>query len=255
MSVSEAFKSFLDNIKVDNAATISLRYEEITCALNQEFRNTDSKFSNSLRVGSYGRWTAIKGISDLDMLYIVPSGRWADYEDGGQSALLTKTAKAISARYPRTTVKVDRLVVQVLYKDFHVEVQPVFEQSDGSFKYPDTYNGGHWKLTKPREEILAMVQFGVEKNNNLRRLCKMARAWKNRHGVAIGGLLIDTLVHNFLNQTNDYDDKSFLYYDWMSRDFFQYLSEQPKQDFYAALGSRQRVRVKKDFRSKAKKAY
>jgi hypothetical protein len=255
MSISEAFKQFLENIKVDNAATIALRYEEITCALNQEFRDTDSRVSNSLRVGSYGRWTAIKGISDLDMLYIVPSGRWAFYEDGGQSALLTKTAAAIKARYPRTTVKVDRLVVQVLYKDFHVEVQPVFEQPDGSFKYPDTYNGGSWKITRPREEITAMRQFGVEKNNNLRQLCKMSRAWKNKHGVAMGGLLIDTLAHKFLSQTTYYDDKSYLYYDWMSRDFFKYLSEQPKQEYYAALGSRQRVRVKKDFRSKAKKAY
>jgi hypothetical protein len=189
------------------------------------------------------------------MLYIMPSGRWDDFKDGGQSALLTKTAKAISARYPRTTVKVDRLVVQVLYKDFYVEVQPVFEQPDRSFKYPDTYNGGHWKITKPREEISAMSQFGAEKNDNLRRLCKMARAWKNKHGVAMGGLLIDTLAYNFLSQTENYDNKSFLYYDWMSRDFFKFLSEQPKQDHYAALGSRQRVRVKKDFRSKAKKAY
>lgn len=146
-------------------------------------------------------------------------------------------------------------MVQVLYKDFQVEVQPVFSLADGSFRYPDTYNGGAWKVTRPREEIAAMTQFSAEKNNNLRRLCKMIRAWKNKSGVAMGGLLIDTLAYNFLSQTNTYDDKSYMYYDWMSRDFFEYLSNQPKQDYYAALGSRQRVRVKKDFRAKAKKAH
>ncbi|WP_082559473.1 SMODS domain-containing nucleotidyltransferase [Methylobacterium sp. Leaf94] len=255
MSISDAFKTFLDNIKVDNADTISNRYDEITYALNLEFRNTDSKTADSLRVGSYGRYTAIKGISDLDMLYIVPSSCWATYENNGQGDLLTKVCRTIGSRYPRTTVKVDRLVVQVLYADFQVEVQPVFEMPDGSFKYPDTYNGGSWKITKPRDEIAAMKQFGAEKNENLRRLCKIARAWKNKHGVAMGGLLIDTLCYNFLSQNSDYDDKSFLYYDWMSRDFFKYLSEQNKQDYYAELGSRQRVRVKKDFRSKASKAY
>nr|WP_265091541.1 hypothetical protein [Acinetobacter sp. AC1-2] len=36
---------------------------------------------------------------------------------------------------------------------FHVEVQPVFKQEDGSYKYPDTYNGGSWKITKPQAEI------------------------------------------------------------------------------------------------------
>ena len=146
-------------------------------------------------------------------------------------------------------------MASVQYKDFHVEVQPVFEQDDGSFKYPDTYDGGSWKITKPCEEMAAMKEFVAEKNKNLRRLCKMARAWKNKHGVGMGGLLIDTLAHNFLRDTSEYDDKSYLYYDWMSRDFFKYLSELPEQDRYAALGSGQHVKAKTKFQKKAKKAY
>ena len=189
------------------------------------------------------------------MLYIMPDTKWDDYKDGKQSKLLTDTRDAIKSRYPSTEVRVDRLVVCVLYKDFHVEVQPVFEQADGSFKYPDTYNGGSWKITKPRDEIEATSNVDIEKNRNLRRLCKMARAWKNKHGVGMGGLLIDTLAHNFLKSTIEYDDRSYLYYDWMSRDFFKYLSELPAQDYYAALGSGQRVKVKEKFQKKAKKAY
>ncbi|WP_455275033.1 SMODS domain-containing nucleotidyltransferase [Rhizobium herbae] len=255
MSIADTFKQFLSNIAVDNDDTISLRYGEVTAALNKKFRDTDSKFSNSLQVGSYGRWTAIKGISDLDMLYIMPAGKWDSYKEGGQSRLLDDTKNAIKSRYPSTTVLKDRLVVQVLYRDFHIEVQPVFEQADGSFKYPDTYDGGSWKITKPREEIAAMKESNVQKNKNLRRLCKMARAWKNKHGLAMGGLLIDTLTYNFLKSSNEYDEKSYLYYDYMSRDFFKFLSERPDQDYYAALGSGQRVKVKKKFQKKAKKAY
>lgn len=255
MSVSEMFQQFLDNLKIDNDEQITLRYEEITACLNKKFRDTESKTANSLQVGSYGRWTGIKNISDLDMLYIMPKSKWDDYKNGGQSQLLTDTKDAIKARYPTTIVKVDRLVVRVLYTNFHVEVQPVFEQEDGSFKYPDTYNGSSWKITKPREEIKAMSEFVTQKNKNLRRLCKMARAWKNKHGVGMGGLLIDTLAHNFLKSTNEYDDKSFLYYDYLSRDFFKYLADQPDQDYYAALGSGQRVKVKQKFQKKAKKAH
>lgn len=255
MSITEKFKQFLANIKVQNDAQIELRYEEITSALNKEFRDSESKTANNLQVGSYGRWTAIKGVSDLDMLYIVPDSQWDKYKDGGQSALLERTKAAIQARYPRTDIYVDRLVVRVLYKDFHVEVQPVFELADKSFEYPDTYNGGSWKITKPRAEISAMTEFISEKNKNLRRLCKMTRSWKNKHGVGMGGLLIDTLAHNFLRDTKEYDDKSYLYYDLMSRDFFKYLSELPRQDYYAALGSGQRVRVQSHFQKPAKKAY
>lgn len=255
MGIADTFKQFLGDLAVDNAQSISNRYGEITCALNKKFRDTESKTANTLQVGSYGRRTAIKGISDLDMLYIMPKAEWDNYKNGGQSKLLSDAAAAIRARYPKTTIRVDRLVVQAVYSNFTVEAQPVFEQEDGSFKYPDTYNGGSWKITKPKEEIKSMSEFVAEKNNNLRRLCKMARAWKNKHGVGIGGLLVDTLAHNFLKSTSEYDNKSYLYYDYMSRDFFAYLKELPKQDYFAALGSGQHVKVKKQFQRKAKKAY
>lgn len=255
ISIAETFKTFLSNLAIDNHATIELRYGEITSALNQEFRDTDSKIANSLQVGSYGRWTAIKGVSDLDMLYICPASAWNDYKDGGQYKLLSRACDAIKARYPKTTVFVDRLVVRVLYKDFHVEAQPVFEQADGSFTYPDTKAGGSWKTTKPRLEMKAMSEFVADKNKNLRRLCKMARAWKNKHGVGMGGLLIDTLAHNFLKQTDVYDAVGYGSYDEMVRDFFAFLRDEPDKDYYAALGSGQRVHVKKKFQKKAGKAF
>jgi len=255
MTTTEMFTDFLTNLAIDNSASITSKYEEITSALNKKFRDTESKTANSLQVGSYGRWTGIKGISDLDMLYIMPSSKWNDYKNGKQSKLLDDTKDAIQARYPKTTVKKDRLVVQVIYNGFMVEVQPVFEQDDGSFKYPDTYNGGCWKITKPREEIKAMKEFVDQKNKNLRKLCKMTRAWKNKCGVGMGGLLVDTLAYNFLKSNSDYDNRSTAYYDWLCRDFFKYLSEEPNKDYYLALGSNQRVNVKSKFQRKAKEAY
>ncbi len=256
MSVTDMFSEFIGNLVIGNAETISLRYGELTAVLNKQFRDTESKTANTLQVGSFGRKTGINGISDLDMLFIMPKTKWDEYNKvGGQLRLLQDAKEAIINRYPTTKVRVDRLVVTVTYKDFHVEVQPVFEQDDRSYKYPDTANGGSWKITKPREEMDAVADLDAVKNSNLRRLCKMARAWKNKHGVGMGGLLIDTLAYNFLDSTADYDEKSFLYYDFLSRDFFKYLSELPEQSEYAAPGSRQRVKVKKKFQNKAKKAY
>lgn len=260
METSKTFQEFLSNIKIpdDVADTISSRYGRVTKSLNEYFRETNSKIANNLQVGSYGRYTGIKGISDLDMLYIMPDSQWDDYnKDGGQSKLLKNTKTAISKTYPQSDIKVDRCVVTISFSDgTHIDVQPVFEIEDSDYKYPDTYSGGSWKITKPRKEMDAMFEFQNNKNRNLRRLCKMARAWKNKQGVVMGGLLIDTLAHNFLNSTSDYDEKSFTYYDEISRDFFKYLYDQPKsQKEYAALGSKQRVKVKKSFRSKAKTAY
>ncbi|MGF3984858.1 hypothetical protein ACQX8I_15275, partial [Staphylococcus aureus] len=83
----------------------------------------------------------------------------------------------------------------------------------------------------------------------------MARAWKNTNGVVMGGLLIDTLVHRFFSTTAQYDDKGTLWFDLMVRDFFEFLSSEPDKEYYLALGSSQRVSVKKRFQVKAKKAY
>ncbi|MDP1270782.1 SMODS domain-containing nucleotidyltransferase, partial [Klebsiella pneumoniae] len=71
-------------------------------------------------------------------------------------------------RYSTTAITVDRLVVCVKFLNFNVEVQPVFKQDDGSFKYPDTYNGGSWKITKPKDEIKATGDVDDDQNGNLR---------------------------------------------------------------------------------------
>lgn len=253
--VSEIFDGLITNLKVDNSDTIAARRDEMTKTLNREFRGLESATSNRLMVGSYGRWTAIRGISDLDLLYILPASARSEYDkEGGPAKVLTRTRRAIQGRYPQTSVTVDRLVIVVQFTNFMFEVQPVFENDDRSFSYPDTHSDS-WKITKPREEIQSISADDTLASGNLRRLCKLTRAWKNRHGVNMGGLLIDTLVYNFMRKCPEYRLVTSATYDQMARDFFFYLSEEEDHEFYGAPGSRQRVRVKKKFQRKAKGAY
>ena len=60
---------------------------------------------------------------------------------------------------------------------------------------------------------------------NLVPLCRMMRAWKSKWGVPIGGLLIDTLCYQFI-ENYQYRDKSYFYYDYLCRDCFKWMSEQ-----------------------------
>lgn len=255
MNVSSTFQEFLQNLAIDNKEEISNRYGEITKVLNIKYRNTESKTSNSLQVGSYGRFTAIKNISDLDMVYILPWTEYERFKNDRQSALLQEVKKTIQSRYPKTDVRGDGQVVVISFTNYQIEVLPAFENSDGSFLYPDTNNGGSWKTTKPRLEIKAISDLHQAKNQNLRTLCKMIRSWKNYHGVAMGGLLIDSLAYNFLNSTTYFDDKSFTYYDWLIRDFLKYLSDLQNTNHVFAPGSNQKVYIKKKFQTRAKKAH
>lgn len=257
MTIAKSFETFLENIKVSNYETIGNRYKEITKKLNKTFRDTESETDNCLQVGSYGRYTGISGISDLDMLYIMPASKWDKYKNSPQT-LLADTRDALKERYPTTDIVYDRLVVDVNFNDFTFEVQPVFEESDDDgiihYKYPDTKKGGYC-ITKPRLEQKAMTDFKNEHGTHHRLLCKMARAWKNNVGVGMGGLLIDTLAYNFLNDNSNLDWSTFSSFDTLSRDFLEYLKNQPKRDHYQALGSNQDVKVKHPFRNKAKESY
>ncbi|MBB5854033.1 nucleotidyltransferase [Amycolatopsis umgeniensis] len=258
MKVDEIFDALLENLKVGDASTtVAARRDEITKALNKDFRSVEGSTANRLMVGSYGRHTAIRGISDLDMIYILPTSLRSSYSsETGPRRMLNRVRDDLTARYPNTNIRVDQCVVRAQFTSnkFKFEVQPAFENSDGSFDYPDTKAEG-WKVTKPRKEIAATKDCNDRTSTNMRHLARMARAWKNANGVAMGGLLIDTLVYRFFSATSEYNDKGSLWFDFMARDFFEFLMNEPDQDYYLALGSNQRVRVKKRFQPKAKKAY
>ena len=258
MSALDIFDKIFDNLKISNKEEIINRRDEITRALNKEFRysgsGSGSGSDNRLMVGSWGRHTAIDGVSDLDLLYILPSSLWNDYNTiDGTKKVLSKVKQAISTHYSQTDIRVDRLVVVVNFKNYKFEVQPVFKQDDGSFTYPDTYSDS-WKTTKPRDEMEAISNLDKKSKGNARRICKLARAWKNKHDVIMGGLLIDTLAWRFLSDNDEYLNITN-HPDYMIRDFFKYISNLPKQESWNALGSNQRVKVKKDFQEKAAEAY
>ena len=253
MDILTLFDGLIENLKVSNAKEIKDRRDEITKALNQAFRGNDSTSDNRLMVGSWGRNTAINGVSDLDLIYVLPSSLRDDYrKSGGPRKALEAAKYAIAEHYSTSEIRVDRLVVSLKFTNYLFEIQPVFETESGDFEYPDTYSDS-WKITKPRAEIQAMKNINESTEGDARLLCRLARAWKNKNDVPMGGLLIDTLVHRFLTSTDLYSPEAALFE--TVRDFFKYLSELPKQSNFNALGSNQKVKVKKNFQGKAKHAY
>ena len=59
----------------------------------------------------------------------------------------------------------------------------------------------------------------------------MMRAWKDKMNVPIVGLLIDTLAYQFISSW-EYRDESYLYYDYMCRDFFAFMARQDRTQAY-----------------------
>jgi len=259
MGLADWFSTFCANIQVQDGGTISTRYKRITQRLNTDFWETTSDTAHSLYVGSYGRNTAIQGFSDLDMLMQLPYSVYQQYDGyagNGQSALLQAVKTSIEKTYSKTSIKADGQVILVPFDDnITFEVVPGFINKDNSYTHPDANSGGSWRTTNPRPEIEAIRTRNSACNNNLVPLCRMMRSWKNKWDVPIGGLLIDTLAYQFI-ENYTHRDKSYLYYDFMCRDFFKWMSEQDEQqEYWKAPGSGQYVYGKGLFQYKAKRCY
>ncbi|EOT6560546.1 TPA: nucleotidyltransferase [Escherichia coli] len=259
MGLAEWFCGFCSNLTVKDGGTISTRYRNITKRLNTDFWDSSSDTSHSLYVGSYGRNTATQGLSDLDMIFQLPYSEYQKYNSylgNGQSALLQAVKRSIEKTYATTSIRGDGQVILVPFNDgITFEVVPAFLNVSDSYTFPDANGGGRWRITNPKPEISAMRLRNNITNNNLVQLCRMARAWKRKWDVPISGLLIDTLAYQFIENWA-HRDKSYLYYDFMSRDFFKWMADQDtSKEYWKAPESGQYVYGKGLFQYKAKRCY
>lgn len=260
MSEAEYFQKFCSDllVGVQLRSTISTRYLSICTRLNKDFWGVDT-YTGGRYIGSFGRNTANGWISDIDMLFEMPHSTYNtynNYKKNGQSALLQAVKDSIATTYPSTSLKGDGQIVLVKFADeMEIEVLPAWKNTDESYTYADSNGGGSWKKTNPVPEIDAIASGDILTNKNLRNLCRMTRAWKFFCSVPIKGLLIDTLAYRFLIDW-DNRNKSYLYYDLMCRDFFEYLKNQPdNQIFWYAIGSGQLICNSENFRYKATVAF
>lgn len=260
MGVGDWFSSFCGALRLDSNKRSSLGYRtgRITKAVNLNFRNLDSETAYRYYVGSMGRNTAIPSISDVDLLLELPAATYHQYNaysGNGQSALLTAVRTAIRTTYTTSDVFGDGQVVIVSFDDkVTYEVLPAFANTTGGYTFADTNNGGTWRECKPKQEMDAFAQRNQACNGNLVELGRMARAWRDYNAVPMNGMLIDTLAYQFIG-TWQYRDKSYFYYDYMTRDFFNFLAGQSStQTHWLAPGSGSYVWRKGPFEYKARQA-
>lgn len=258
MQVKDDFNEFISNLQIDNFDDINTSLEGIAKKLNQKYYD-NSTTDSYLMVGSMGRNTSIKGESDIDVIYELPDEvfeRFDDYESNGQSQLLNEIRDVLKEKYPSTDIKGDGQVVVISFTKYKIELVPGFKQDNNSYKYPDTHDSGSWKITKPILEIEEANNM-INNTSTYRDICQMIREWKANNGVTICGLLIDTLIKDFLDNNPEYKWKSKSDYYELLKSVFKYLSDQDEnRKQWNAMGSNQIIENKNfNFIKKGKKAY
>ena len=177
-------------------------------------------------VGGYGKDTAIRPPSDVDLAVMLPSSVYDQLQrvqGNKQSYLLRLVKDALIDRYPATEISQDGQIVAVDFQAYKVEVLPFFyDNSTESCRFADTNDGGHWRICQPWAEIDNLDAADRESRKKARHLVKMLKAWKRRCNVPIESFALELLVSDFV-WSWEHRNMSLFYYDWLVRDFFEFF--------------------------------
>jgi len=254
------FSNFIANLKLSDVDEYNKtqRFHNIVKRINLDFRGINNDTSYAFYTGSHARGTDIY-TSDVDVVIILPYdtfARFYSYSSNGQAALLQEVRKSLMRTYPSTTIGGDGQVIVVEFTDgMKFEIVPAFINEDQkTYTYPDSNDGGSWRVMDPKSEVAEFNRMNDICNSNLKALCKMMREWNIKNDVGLKGILIDSMAYHFI-KAYQYNSKGPLYYDWMSRDFFMYLYENYDRTYWSAFGSNWHIFNPKGFRNIAKKSY
>lgn len=260
MSIADKFQTLLNNLRTDNHESVSSRYSTITKRLNKDFWDSESELKHSRYVGSYGRGTEIKGFSDVDILFELPNSyywKYKEYTSNGPSALLQAVKNSLQKTYPSSSIGGDGQVVVINFNDnVTFEILPAFINKDKvSYTHPDSNNGGSWKTCNPVAEINAINEINNNYSAKVKHLVRMMKAWKEKNNAPMKSILLESLAMQFIENW-EHNDKSYLYYDFMARDFLKFLSDQDEnQAYWLIKGSNRRINRTGKFEYKAKISY
>lgn len=266
MGITKKFKEFCTSLRLSehSVGRIRRRFEQIDKIINLDYYHAKTDDSHCMYVGSYGRGTDIHvSVNYIDIIVLLPYETFQKYDNysgksNRQTALLKELTTVIQKAFNSAHIGRNGRVIVVKFPDgISFGILPAFLNKDGiNFIYPEASKGGSWRATNPKAEIAEIIRADKEDcNANLRRLCRMTRAWKDAWKVPISGLLIDTLAYNFIIDWK-HRKESYTYYDWMMRDFFEYLSNTNKdQKHWFSPGAKHYVWKKGKFEIEAKRCY
>lgn len=208
-------------------------------------------------VGSYGKGTAAKPRTDVDMIFVLPGAEFSRFNslaNQKQSALLQEVKYELLDRFPTTDVRGDGPVVKVPFDSYEFEVCPVFQLQDGSFLNAHTKSGGRWGHTHPAAEINWLNAVDARSLQKASQLVKMLKAWKRECNVEVRSICLETLAILFVDQWQYRNLATLLWHDWMIRDFFNYAHQFSVDGFVRPAGIQEWIPAG-DWKSKCFSAY
>jgi hypothetical protein len=226
------FQQFLGELELKNPERLDAegKAERIAKSLFAKYYpNQVFNPSCYVKVGSYGKGTATRPRTDLDMLFVLPADVYCRIEaltGNKQSQLLQEVRRALLTTFPDTDIGADGQAVVAPFQTYDVDIVPAFRFISGEFtgKYliADTTDGGRWRLSDPVAEYNCLRQVDTAWGEKATHLLKMLKAWKRECNVPIKSICLEIFSTVFVSQWV-HRDQTIFYYDWMIRDFFAFM--------------------------------
>lgn len=257
MEVSTRFDKLLSNLTLTDPQKEDgiTKHKGVRKTLNEHYYNSSSESANSMLVGSWGKGTRIRPPRDIDLMFVLPHEVYERYywkTGNKQSQLLQEVKGVLEDAYYSTSMKADGQVILVSFLSYAVEVVPSFK-INGEYLICDTNDGGKYKKFDPESEKENISKSNDATNNNTRDLVRMLKRWQSYCSVPMKSFWLELLSIKFLEQWQ-YKGNSSVFYDWMIRDFFKWLTENPYK-YLVVPGTYELVGIGNAWLSKAESAY
>jgi hypothetical protein len=182
-----------------------------------------------VKVGSYGKGTATRPRTDLDMLFVLPWDVYTRIEGltgNKQSQLLQEIRRTVLGSFPNTEIRADGQAVVAPYLTYNVDIVPAFRFTSGEvagqYLIADTTDGGRWRFSNPVAEYNRLRQVDTAWAGKATHLIKILKAWKRECNVEIKSICLEIFATVFVTHW-EYRHQTIYYYDWMIRDFFAFM--------------------------------
>jgi len=252
------FRTFLDNLELSPFERVDAedKARRVARCLWQRYYLGEFSPGSYLIAGSYGKKTACRPPSDLDVLFLLPPqllDRVERFSGNRQSQLLQQVKLALLDTFPNTELRADGQVVVAPFQSYSVDVAPAFWRGDGTYLICNTAEGGSWKITNPAAERQLIRESDLATGGKATDLIKMLKSWKATCSVEIKSVSLEVLACVFVNRWA-YRDKSLFWYDWLVRDFFEFMRFY-KNGWTAIVGTEERIELGDNWWTKCETAY
>ena len=193
-------------------------------------------------IGSVAKGTAVHRLAAIDVLAIVQP-------DPKPAALVAALAARFGEVRGTAAGAISIAAKTEPSHDVRVDIYPAALGARGLAPF------GHSASTRfdPDAESQALANANLMSGQKACHLIMMLKVWRDAQGLALPSLVLDALVEEFVRIWL-YNRRSFLFYDWMIRDFFFWLCYQAGRDV-ALFRSGERLPIGRDWVDAAETAY